>query len=156
MCRKRVKCIFVPHRRRTCLHCECYIVTSLPPSTSRPHPLLFAWPPQDVSVDDVKKELDFCNKAGLRVLGIVENMSGFVCPHCEECTYIFSKGGGEKLAQSQNITFLGRVPIDPQLAECEDEGKSFTSAYVGSQSAVALQSVIQGVVGSIVTAETAQ
>ncbi|KAB0401446.1 hypothetical protein E2I00_009230, partial [Balaenoptera physalus] len=62
--------------------------------------------PQAVSVGDVRRELTFCKKVGLRVIGVVENMSGFVCPHCAECTNIFSRGGGEELARHAGVPFL--------------------------------------------------
>ncbi|KAI9092604.1 P-loop containing nucleoside triphosphate hydrolase protein [Phlyctochytrium arcticum] len=71
--------------------------------------------PQAVSVADVRKELNFCKRTGVPVLGVVENMSGFICPHCADCTDIFSSGGGEKMAQDFGVGFLGRVPIDPTL-----------------------------------------
>lgn len=80
--------------------------------------------PQDVSTDDVRKELNFCAKLRLRVLGIVENMSGFVCPHCTEETDIFSKGGGMKLAELYQCPFLGRIPIDPRISVAQDNGES--------------------------------
>ncbi|KAH3661808.1 hypothetical protein OGAPHI_005986 [Ogataea philodendri] len=73
--------------------------------------------PQLVSVNDVKKEINFCEKVNFKVLGIVENMSGFVCPHCDECTNIFSSGGGEALATNLKLPFLGSVPIDPTFNE---------------------------------------
>lgn len=71
--------------------------------------------PQNVAIADVRKELSFCKKVSLPVLGIVENMSGYICPHCSECTNLFSKGGGEALAKEQGVPFLGCVPIDPGL-----------------------------------------
>ncbi|KAJ1813410.1 cytosolic Fe-S cluster assembly factor cfd1, partial [Coemansia sp. RSA 2675] len=61
------------------------------------------------------KEINFCTKVGLPLLGLIENMSGFVCPHCAECTNVFSTGGGEGLAKHMDIPFLGRAPIDPNL-----------------------------------------
>lgn len=78
--------------------------------------------PQAVSVSDVKKELDFCRKTGLRVLGVVENMAGFVCPHCSECTDVFSKKGGEIMAREAGVPFLGSVPIDPAFVALIEEG----------------------------------
>lgn len=78
--------------------------------------------PQGVSVDDVRKELTFCIKVGLPVIGIVENMSGYTCLHCKAQTNIFSKGGGEILAQQTKLPFLFRIPIDPWLCLCEEEG----------------------------------
>jgi Mrp family chromosome partitioning ATPase len=71
--------------------------------------------PQAVATADVRKELNFCKKVGLDVLGVVENMSGFVCPHCSECTNVFSSGGGLVMAQQFNVEFLGSVPIDPSF-----------------------------------------
>lgn len=73
--------------------------------------------PQDMSTAMVRKELDFCRKTGMKVIGIVENMCGFVCPHCSECTYIFSKGGGQVLAHDFDTQLLGSVPIDPQFTK---------------------------------------
>lgn len=79
--------------------------------------------PQAVATSDVRKELDFCKKTGISVIGIVENMSGFVCPNCSECTYLFSKGGGQVLAQDFGVTFLGSVPIDPQFSVMISKGR---------------------------------
>ena len=79
--------------------------------------------PQAISISDVKKELNFCAKTGIKVLGVVENMAGFVCPHCRECTNVFSKGGGEVMAREYKVPFLGSVPIDPAFVELIEEGK---------------------------------
>ncbi|KAK7740962.1 cytosolic Fe-S cluster assembly factor cfd1 [Cytospora paraplurivora] len=79
--------------------------------------------PQDMSTAMVRKELDFCKKTGLKTIGIVENMSGYVCPHCSECTYIFSKGGGQVLAQDFGTQLLGSIPIDPQFTKMITTGK---------------------------------
>lgn len=70
----------------------------------------------------MRKELSFCGKTNTRVLGVVENMAGFVCPHCAECTDIFSKGGGEIMAREYGVPFLGRVPIDPMFGRLIEEG----------------------------------
>ncbi|KAK4118775.1 cytosolic Fe-S cluster assembly factor CFD1 [Parathielavia appendiculata] len=79
--------------------------------------------PQAVATADVRKELNFCTKTGIRVLGVVENMSGFVCPNCSECTNIFMSGGGEIMAKDFNVRFLGRIPIDPQFLVLIETGK---------------------------------
>lgn len=73
--------------------------------------------PQEVSLLDVRKEIDFCRKAGIRVLGLAENMSGFVCPKCSTESQIFkaSTGGGRALAEEMGIPFLGSVPLDPRI-----------------------------------------
>lgn len=78
--------------------------------------------PQAISISDVKKELNFCKKTGIRVLGVVENMAGFVCPNCSECTNVFSKGGGEVMAGDFEVPFLGSVPIDPAFVQLIEEG----------------------------------
>ncbi|KAJ2661329.1 cytosolic Fe-S cluster assembly factor cfd1 [Coemansia sp. RSA 1200] len=105
-----------------------YLLIDTPPGTSDEHlavvEYLQEWnpdgaviitTPQAVALADVKKEINFCEKVGLPILGLVENMSGFVCPHCTECTNVFSTGGGEGLAKHMDISFLGRAPIDPNL-----------------------------------------
>jgi Mrp family chromosome partitioning ATPase len=78
--------------------------------------------PQAISISDVKKELNFCKKTGIRVLGVVENMAGFVCPNCSECTNVFSKGGGEITAREFEVPFLGSIPIDPAFVQLIEEG----------------------------------
>lgn len=79
--------------------------------------------PQAISVSDVKKEINFCKKTGVKVLGVIENMAGFVCPNCSECTNVFSKGGGQAMAQEFSVQFLGSVPIDPMFIRLIEEGK---------------------------------
>ena len=79
--------------------------------------------PQNVSIGDVRRQITFCKRVGIQVLGLVENMSGFVCPHCSECSLIFSSGGGEQLAKEQNVPYLGSVPIDPNLSEAAEKGQ---------------------------------
>ncbi|NXD31924.1 NUBP2 factor, partial [Spelaeornis formosus] len=133
-----------------------FLLVDTPPGTSdehistvealRPHqPLgaILVTTPQAVSVGDVRRELTFCRKAGLRVLGIVENMSGFVCPHCSECTNIFSKGGGEELAKHAGVPFLGRIPLDPQLSQSLEEGRDFIQEFPKSSAFPALTHIAQ-------------
>lgn len=79
--------------------------------------------PQAISISDVKKEINFCRKTGVKILGVVENMAGFVCPNCSECTNVFSKGGGEVMAKEFEVPFLGSVPIDPMFIRLIEEGK---------------------------------
>lgn len=79
--------------------------------------------PQAVATADVKKELNFCVKTRIKVLGVIENMSGFVCPHCSECTNIFSSGGGKIMAEEFGVRFLGSIPLDPQFVSLVEEGK---------------------------------
>jgi Mrp family chromosome partitioning ATPase len=79
--------------------------------------------PQAVATADVRKELNFCTKTNIRVLGVVENMSGYVCPHCSECTDIFGSGGGKSMAEEFNVPFLGSVPMDAQFIALLEEGR---------------------------------
>ena len=81
--------------------------------------------PQSVSLIDVRREYSFCKKLEIPVLGLVENMSGFVCEHCQECTNIFSQGGGQQFSMDNEIDFLGMVPIDPQFTKLIDEGEFY-------------------------------
>ncbi|KAI9876928.1 MAG: cytosolic Fe-S cluster assembly factor cfd1 [Pleopsidium flavum] len=79
--------------------------------------------PQAVATADVRKELNFCAKTGVRVLGVVENMAGFVCPSCRECTNVFGGGGGRVMAAEFGVPFLGSVPVDPQFGTLVEEGR---------------------------------
>lgn len=79
--------------------------------------------PQAVAISDVRKEVNFCRKVGVDVLGVVENMSGYVCECCGEGTNLFGKGGGEAMARSFEVPFLGGVPVDRQWGVLVEEGK---------------------------------
>ncbi|KAL9608543.1 MAG: hypothetical protein Q9167_006636 [Letrouitia subvulpina] len=79
--------------------------------------------PQAVAVSDVRKELGFCKKVGIEVLGVVENMSGYVCECCGVGTNLFGKGGGEVMAGEFGVRFLGRVPVDGQWGVLVEEGR---------------------------------
>ena len=79
------------------------VMESLRPVLSRVEGAVLVTTPQAVAVGDVRREAQFCRKVRLKVLGVVENMSGFVCPHCSECTDIFSRGGGEALAEHAKV-----------------------------------------------------
>ena len=84
--------------------------------------------PQQVAVVDVKKCISFCDQIHLKVLGIVENMSGFVCPHCNKRTDIFKGDGGSQMAEQFNVPFLGSIPIDPEMGRCCDAGEPFVNS----------------------------
>ncbi len=102
--------------------------------------------PQEVALLDVRKEIDFCRKAGIRVLGLVENMSGFVCPNCAHESQIFraTTGGGAALAAEMGIPFLGEVPLDPRIGMACDYGESFFDHYPDSPACKALMRVVEG------------
>jgi len=95
--------------------------------------------PQEVALSDVRKGISFCRNLNLPVIGVLENMSGFVCPKCGEMTDIFKSGGGEKMAKQMNVPFLGRIPIDPQIVRACDSGQPYVQHYSLSQAAQAFK-----------------
>ena len=105
--------------------------------------------PQEVALLDVRRELDFCRKAGIPVIGIVENMSGFVCPNakCGKTSQIFrpTTGGARKLCEDENVPFLGAVPLDPRIGMACDFGESFLEAFPDSPAAQNIVEVVQRV-----------
>ncbi|KAJ1680276.1 cytosolic Fe-S cluster assembly factor cfd1 [Spiromyces aspiralis] len=125
-----------------------YLLIDTPPGTSDEHlsvmEYLQEWnpdgavlvtTPQLVALTDVRKEYTFCKRVMLPVLGVIENMSGFVCPTCSNCTNLFSTGGGEAMAKEFGLDFLGNVPIDPNLVllfdQAKEPGSSSGSSGVG-------------------------
>ena len=78
--------------------------------------------PQDVALTDIRKAITFCRQVNMPVLGIVENMSGFICPHCGKRTDLFKCGGGKRIAEEMGEPFLGSIPIDSSVVESCDEG----------------------------------
>ena len=89
--------------------------------------------PQEISLADVRKSISFCRIVGMEILGIIENMSGFTCPHCGEKLELFGYGGGEKTAKEGGINFLGRIPFDLNVVSCGDSGTSIQDKYKDSQ-----------------------
>jgi len=79
--------------------------------------------PQEVALSDVRKSINFCRKVNLDMLGLVENMSGLFCPHCNEFIPIFRTGGGKRTSKLMNIPFLGELPFDPRVVEGGDKGR---------------------------------
>jgi ATP-binding protein involved in chromosome partitioning len=99
--------------------------------------------PQDVAVMDARKSVLFARELGVPVVGIIENMSGFTCPHCGAETDIFKKGGGENAAQELKVLFLGRVPFQPEFVEYADKGTPFVSFKDKTKSAEAFFDIIE-------------
>jgi Mrp family chromosome partitioning ATPase/predicted Fe-Mo cluster-binding NifX family protein len=97
--------------------------------------------PQEVALSDVRKCITFCRNLRLPVLGVLENMSGFVCSKCGEKTDVFKSGGGETMANQMNVPFLGRIPIDPQIVQACDSGRPFVYQYNQSQTAKAFENI---------------
>jgi len=97
--------------------------------------------PQEVATGDVRRGVKMFERVNTRVLGVVENMSGLACPHCEEIIDVFGSGGGEKLAKEMNLPFLGRVPLDPAVRVSGDDGVPTVLSAPESGAAKALMAV---------------
>ena len=99
--------------------------------------------PQEVAISDVRRCLSFCEALSLPVAGIIENMSGLVCPHCGRQVDLFKSGGGEKLAVEAGVPFLGRIPLDPRIVISGDSGTTFVEEHPGSPAAQAFAAAIR-------------
>ena len=117
-----------------------YLVIDAPPGTGdeplsvaqligQPAGAILVTTPQDLAVADVRRSVSFCEKVSLPVVGIIENMSGLLCPHCHEMIPLFKMGGGEALAREMNVPFLGSIPIDPEIVECGDNGTPYAHHF---------------------------
>lgn len=139
-----------------------YLIIDTPPGTSDEHisivellkeyktdGAVLVTTPQNVSTGDVRREFTFCRKTQIPVLGIVENMSGFACPHCSECTNIFSTGGGKALAEQLKIPFLGAIPLDQSLCRADEKGIQLDEDFNSSSASIAINTVIANLIGSI-------
>src|SRR5450432_397627 len=120
-----------------------YLVVDLPPGTgdaqlslSQLLPItgaVMVTTPQEVSVIDVEKALAMWTRVEVPVLGLIENMSGFVCPSCGHHEEIFLRGGGRKLAERAGITFLGEIPLEPAVSRAGDDGTPVVIRDPGSK-----------------------
>ncbi|KIM32917.1 hypothetical protein M408DRAFT_20250 [Serendipita vermifera MAFF 305830] len=101
--------------------------------------------PQEVALQDVRREIDFCRKVGVRIIGIVENMAGFVCPNCKTKSEIFrpTTGGAKRLAKECGVELLGSVPLDPRIGKSADSGQSFMDEYPDSPATTAFLDIIE-------------
>jgi ATP-binding protein involved in chromosome partitioning len=111
--------------------------------------------PQEVALESVRKSVSFCRQLGLRVLGVVENMSGFVCPKCGERTEIFLSGGGERMAREMKVPFLGRIPIEPRIALYGDSGRPFIQVSSPSEGSRAFAAIVRAILDGEATAVAA-
>jgi Mrp family chromosome partitioning ATPase len=132
-----------------------YLVIDAPPGTGdepmtiadlvRDAQALVVTTPQDVALADVRKSINFCKHVKMQVLGLVENMSGLVCPHCQEVVEVFKSGGGERTARDFNINFLGRIPMDPQVVTGGDDGRPYLSSEQDSPAVQAFAGLLDNV-----------
>ncbi len=138
-----------------------YLLLDLPPGTgdvqlslSQMVPLTGAitvTTPQEVALHDVRKGMAMFQKVNVPLLGIIENMSFFVCGHCGERTDIFSTGGGERAAEKLGVPFLGRIPIDPAIRDGGDSGHPIVTAHPESPQAAAFRDITQRVMNIVGT-----
>lgn len=137
-----------------------YLVIDTPPGTSDEHitvmecmteitnkakcdGAIIVTTPQEISLEDVRKEITFCNKTSIKILGIIENMNGFTCPNCADCTTIFSSGGGAALSKHTNIPILGTLPIDARVPPLSRDFRSVLKAMPESNFAETFKKVVE-------------
>ena len=102
--------------------------------------------PQDVAILDSRKSVLFAKELNVPVLGIIENMSGLICPYCGNEINLFSRGGGEKAANDLNVPFLGRIPIEPEIVESCDSGNPFLHFKKQSSTALSMNKILDKIV----------
>jgi ATP-binding protein involved in chromosome partitioning len=107
--------------------------------------------PQDVALADVVRAKQMFDKVHIPVLGIVENMSAFVCPHCSKTTHIFHHGGGRRAAEMFNIPFLGEIPLELKVREAGDSGLPIVAGAPDSLEAKAFMEMARNVAGRVST-----
>ena len=102
--------------------------------------------PQDVAVLDAKKSVLFAKELKVPVAGIIENMSGFICPHCKNKIDLFKSGGGEKAAHDLKVPFLGKIPIDPEMVISGDSGTPFIDFRKDTETAQTIGKIIDKII----------
>ncbi len=98
--------------------------------------------PQEISLADIRKSINFCRTVKMPTFGLIENMSGFTCPHCGKPVDLFGTGGGFKTALAMNVPFLGHIPFDPKMVKCADAGESYLEKYPDSEVTQAYNQVV--------------
>jgi len=131
-----------------------YLIVDLPPGTGD-EPLSIAQlipnsdgavivtTPQDVALVSVRKSINFVKKMNIPVIGIIENMSGFTCPHCKKSIDIFKTGGGLKASMDLQVSFLGKIPIDPKIVLTGDTGEPYLIKNAGTDAGKAFINVVE-------------
>lgn len=105
--------------------------------------------PQDVALSSVRKSINFVKKMNMPIVGIVENMSGFTCPHCNKNIDVFKTGGGKKASEDFDIVFLGGVPLDPDIVSSGDEGRPFVFDETKSVTTEAFRDIVLKIEGEL-------
>jgi ATP-binding protein involved in chromosome partitioning len=98
--------------------------------------------PQEVALADIRKSINFCKTVNMKIRGVIENMSGYTCPHCSKTVEIFGTGGGERTAMAMGLPFLGRIPFDPDMVKCADAGISYQTQHKKSAAAEAYKKIV--------------
>ncbi len=112
-----------------------YLVIDLPPGTgdealsvatlAKPDGVIVVTTPQTVALEDVRKAINFARELSIPIIGVIENMSGFICPYCSKKVYIFGKGGGSYLANEMGVPFLGSIPLSLDIVKSGENGEPF-------------------------------
>ncbi len=134
-----------------------YLVVDLPPGTGdealsiaqlapNVKGAVIVTTPQDVAVLDAVKSVKFIQKLEVPVIGIIENMSGMICPHCGETIDLFGRGGGKKAAEDLNVPFLGAIPLDPEMVKAGDEGRPYVLRHADNPTWKAVDAVMENLV----------
>ncbi len=137
-----------------------YLIVDLPPGTGdealtiaqlapNVQGAVIVTTPQDVAVLDAVKAVKFIEKLKLPVIGIIENMSGMVCPHCGDAVALFGAGGGKRAAEDLKVPYLGAIPLDPAMVKAGDEGRPFILRHSNSASWNAVNAVMENLVGIV-------
>jgi Mrp family chromosome partitioning ATPase len=132
-----------------------YLIIDAPPGTGDeplsvaqtiPHvKAIVVTTPQKVALADVRKSINFCKTVKVEIAGLIENMSGLVCPHCKETVNIFKAGGGEALARELELPFLGKIPMDPMVVLAGDDGTPYLSSDADSPAIQAFDKVVRAI-----------
>jgi ATP-binding protein involved in chromosome partitioning len=139
-----------------------YLVVDLPPGTGdealtiaqlapNVKGAVIVTTPQEVAVMDAIKAAKFIEKLELPVLGVIENMSGMICPHCGDTIDLFSRGGGKKAAEDLGVPYLGAIPLDPEMVKAGDEGRPYILQYTESLTRKAVDAVMENLVHQVET-----
>lgn len=137
-----------------------FLVVDLPPGTGdEPLTIAQSFPqadggivvttPQEASLENCRKAVNFVRTVELPVLGVIENMSGFVCPHCGKETDIFTRGGGEAMAAEMGVPFLGRIPLVAEIVQLGDAGRSIFSSEVPPAAREAFEAVLGNLLAQV-------
>jgi Mrp family chromosome partitioning ATPase len=105
--------------------------------------------PQDVALLDARKMISFVRERNIPILGIVENMSGLICPHCSGEINVFRKGGGSNVADELGVPFIGDIPLDGEITMCSDKGTPIVQSHPDSIPAKAFMGVAEKCAGAL-------